>query len=269
MDFDTAVDFCEDHNAELPSISNDKQNDILASTSIHGFWIGYEKVSGEWKWLDGSTSNFSLLSKDKSGGKHVMVNKKGIWTLANEDSCAESICIIKDLEHSEMCPVAIPTGRRDNIKVERYVVSERNGKWQYCLFDVNVARMSWEDSKEYCYHKFQGRILSITSAREFIFLHSILYSQKLDGIHNVVVAPVERDFLRHLADANLTRKSVEYGELKFRIMHPKEGHMKGTYATHHGHSSKEYATSWLDLKGFLYIYAEALADVTAIGSRDN
>lgn len=70
-------------------------DDILASTSIHGFWIGYEKVSGEWKWLDGSTSNFSLLSKDKSGGKHVMVNKKGIWTLANEDSCAESICIIK------------------------------------------------------------------------------------------------------------------------------------------------------------------------------
>lgn len=27
MDFDTAVDFCEDHNAELPSISNDKQSE--------------------------------------------------------------------------------------------------------------------------------------------------------------------------------------------------------------------------------------------------
>ena len=36
---------------------------------------------------------------------------------------------------------------------------------------------------------------------------------------------MERDFLRHLADANLTRKSLEYGELKFRIMHPKEGHV--------------------------------------------
>lgn len=40
---------------------------------------------------------------------------------------------------------------------------------------------------------------------------------------NVVIAPVERSFLRHLADANLTRTSAEYGHLKFRLPHPEEG----------------------------------------------
>lgn len=56
-----------------------------------------------------------------------------------------------------------------------------------------------------------------------ILVLGVLYKELEDRRPNVVIAPVERNFLRHLADANLKKTSVEYKHLKFLIPHLKKG----------------------------------------------
>lgn len=56
-----------------------------------------------------------------------------------------------------------------------------------------------------------------------ILLLEVLYNKSEDGRPNVVIAPVEKHLLRHLADANLTRMSAKYGDLKFLLPHLKNG----------------------------------------------
>ncbi|VDD88636.1 unnamed protein product [Enterobius vermicularis] len=113
------------------------------------------------------------------------------------------------VEHSKRC---LPSFSGETDATRSIAVAERYGRWHYCLFDVKVKgrkAASLEESRKYCYHTFHGRFLSIGSVREFIFLHGVLYKELEDRRPNVVIAPVERNFLRHLADANLKKTSVE------------------------------------------------------------
>ncbi|VDD88035.1 unnamed protein product [Enterobius vermicularis] len=89
MNYDEAADFCEDHGEET-----------LLRFSPHGFWNGLENPYGVWRWLDGSPMNKSLSSfwepaQTTKKGKHIKVTKRGDWISVNNETCADSVCIIR------------------------------------------------------------------------------------------------------------------------------------------------------------------------------
>uniref|UniRef100_A0A667WRQ8 C-type lectin domain-containing protein n=1 Tax=Myripristis murdjan TaxID=586833 RepID=A0A667WRQ8_9TELE len=97
---------CREYKAHLVVIGSEEEQEFISNHStwyhddLHGYWTGFSKMDGEWRWVDGSSTNVTYWMSAKLGSCMLTVPQKNLldnWDKVGCDMKNRWICETKAL----------------------------------------------------------------------------------------------------------------------------------------------------------------------------